>query len=287
MKYEFIKENRSSFRVRKMCQVLKVKPSGYYAWRKRGKSRRALENERLLSEIRIIFMRYRRLYGSPRITDELRDNGCHCGENRVARLMKENGIVAKTKRRFKITTKSKHNYPLADNLVNRKFFSNRPNRLWVSDITYIWTREGWLYLAAVMDVYSRQIIGWHMSKRLTRELVIQALKQAIWRRDKVEGLIFHSDQGRQYASYAFGKILKNHKIIQSMSSTGNCYDNAIMETFFHTLKVEHVYFEKYETREEARKSIFEYIEIFYNRVRKHSALNYKSPADFEELLLAA
>ena len=287
MKYEFIEENRSAFRVQKMCQALKVKSSGYYSWKRRGKSRRDKDNDRLLSEIRIIFMKYRRLYGSPRITDELRDNGHTCGENRVARLMKENGIAAKTKRRFKVTTKSRHNYPIADNLVNRKFSSDSPNRVWASDITYVWTKEGWLYLAAIMDVYSRQIVGWSMGKRLTQDLVIKALKQAIWRRNPSDGLIFHSDRGSQYAANEFRSLLKKHKMIQSMSGSGNCYDNAIMESFFHTLKVEHVYFERYEARQEAISSIFEYVEIFYNRVRKHSALNYKSPADYETLPKAA
>jgi transposase InsO family protein len=266
-----------------MCQVLEVKPSGYYSWKRRGKSARERENERLLREIRIIYKKRCGIYGSPRITDELRDNGHQCGENRIARLMKENQIAAKTMRRFKRTTKSDHKHPVAENLVERKFSSDGPNRLWTSDITYVWTKEGWLYLAAIMDVYSRQIVGWNMSKRLTQDLVIKALKQAIWRRQVSDGLIFHSDRGSQYAAHEFRKLLKKNGIIQSMSGGGNCYDNAIMESFFHTLKIEHVYFERYETRQEAIRSIFEYIEIFYNRVRKHSAINYKSPAEYEEL----
>jgi transposase InsO family protein len=287
MKYEFIKDNRSSFRVKKMCQALKVSVSGYYAYTRRSKSNRQIANDKLLSEIRVVYKQRRGIYGSPRITDDLRDNGHRCGKNRVARLMKENKIVAKTKRRFKVTTQSKHTHPIAPNLVNMDFSSDGPNQLWVSDITYLWTREGWSYLATVMDVYSRQIVGWDIGKRLTQDLVINALQRAVWRRRNTDGLIFHSDRGSQYASKSFRKMLNKHKMIQSMSGSGNCYDNAIMESFFHTLKTEHVYFEKYETRDEAKKSIFEYIEIFYNRVRKHSALNYKSPATYEELALAA
>jgi transposase InsO family protein len=287
MKYEFINKNRSSFRIQKMCRALKVSLSGYYSFKQRDKSDRQLADDKLLSEIRMIYNKRRGIYGSPRITDELRDNGHRCGKNRVARLMKKNQIIAKTKRRFKITTQSKHTHPIAQNLVNRKFSSDRPNRLWVSDITYLWTKEGWSYLAAVMDVYSRQIVGWDMSNRLTQDLVINALQRAVGRRRFTDGLVFHSDRGSQYAGMSFRHLLSKHKMIQSMSGSGNCYDNAIMESFFHTLKVEHVYFERYETRDEARKSIFEYIEIFYNRVRKHSALNYKAPVAFEELSLAA
>lgn len=287
MKYEFIKDNRSSFRVKKMCHALKVSVSGYYTYAQRSKSNRQIANEKLLSKIRVIYKKRRGTYGSPRITDELRDNGHGCGKNRVARLMKENRIVAKTKRRFKVTTQSKHTHPIAENLVNRDFSSDKPNRLWVSDITYLWTREGWSYLAAVMDVYSRQIVGWDIGKRLTQDLVINALQRAVWRRKITDGLIFHSDRGSQYAGKTFRDMLSKYRMIQSMSGSGNCYDNAIMESFFHTLKTEHIYFERYDTRDDAKKSIFEYIEMFYNRVRKHSALNYKSPAAFEELALAA
>jgi transposase InsO family protein len=270
-----------------MCHALKISVSGYYIYTKRGKSNRQVANEKLLSEIRVIYKNRRGIYGSPRITDDLRDNGHRCGKNRVARLMKENQIMAKTKRKFKVTTQSRHTHPIAPNLVERKFSSDRPNQLWVSDITYLWTREGWSYFAAVMDVYSRQIVGWDMGKRLTQDLVINALQRALWRRKITDGLIFHSDRGSQYASISFRNMLNKHKMVQSMSGSGNCYDNAIMESFFHTLKTEHIYFERYETRDDAKKSIFEYIEIFYNRVRKHSALHYKSPAAYEEWALAA
>jgi len=277
MKYEFIEINRSSFRVMKMCQALKVSLSGYYAWRKRDKSSRETANEQLLTEIENIYNKFDGRYGSPRITDELHDRGYSCGKNRVADLMKKNGIAAKTKRKFKVTTQSKHKHPVAPNLLEGDFTADIPNEIWVTDITYIWTKEGWLYLAAVLDLYSRQIVGWSMDSRINQELVINALQQAIWRRHPDYGLIIHSDRGVQYASHAYRKLLKDHKFIQSMSGKGNCYDNAVMESFFHTLKVEHVYFESYQTRAEARESIFEYIEIFYNRVRKHSSIGYMSP----------
>jgi len=283
MKYQYIKQHRSAFRVRKMCRALKVSESGYYRWCGKGQSKRARENEQLILKIRQIHRKSKQRYGSPRIAQELNDSGYHYNEKRIARLMRLGKIAAKTKRRFKVTTKSKHSLPVAENLVKRKFRASGPNRLWASDITYIWTGEGWLYLLAIMDVYSRQIVGWSMSNRLTQELAIQALQQAIWRRKPLPGCIFHSDRGSQYAGLEFCKLLKQYGFIQSMSGSGNCYDNAIMETFFHTLKTELVYFERYETRNEARRSIFEYIEVFYNRERRHSALNYKSPIDFERL----
>lgn len=283
MKYEFVEMNRSSFRVMKMCLVLKVSLSGYYAWRSRGRSNREIANEQLLSEIEEVYHKVRGIYGSPRITAELHDRGYHCGENRVAMLMKKNGIAARTRKKFKVTTQSKHKQSVAANLLEGDFTTDGRNEVWVSDITYIWTREGWLYLAAVMDLYSRQIVGWSMSNRISAELVINALQQAIWRRCPGFGLIIHSDRGIQYASHAFRNLLKDHKFIQSMSSKGNCYDNAVMESFFHTLKVEHIYFESYQTRTEAKDSIFEYIEIFYNRVRKHSSISYMSPSEYEAL----
>jgi len=283
MKYQYIKQYRSAFRVRKMCQVLEVSQSGYYRWCKRAHSRRVQENEQLSLKIRQLHRDSRELYGSPRITQELRAQGCHYNEKRVARLMRLGNRAGKTKRRFKVTTKSQHSLPVAENLVKRNFRATGPNRLWASDITYIWTGEGWLYLLAIMDVYSRQIVGWAMGNRLTQDLAIQALQQAIWRRKPLPGCIFHSDRGSQYAGHEFRTLLKQYGFIQSMSGSGNCYDNAIMETFFHTLKTELVYFERYATRSEAQGSIFEYIEVFYNRERRHSALNYKSPIDFERL----
>ena len=231
--------------------------------------------------------RSRERYGSPRIAKELEARGVKCSENRVARRMRLSGIVAKTRRRFKVTTRSKHNYPVTYNLINQNFNTERPDQTWVSDITYVWTSEGWLYLAVILDLFSRQAVGWSMSHSLSQELALKAFRQALWRRSPGSGVIFHSDQGVQYACQAFRDLLKEHKFVQSMSNKGNCYDNAVAESFFHTLKTELVYFESYQTRDEARKSIFEYIEIFYNRQRRHSTLGYLSPVNFELLHRAA
>jgi transposase InsO family protein len=285
MKFMFIDEHRSGFRVKKMCRILGVSRSRYYAWRRRSKGPRQLENERLLERIKEAYKLGRRTYGSLRITKELRENGMHCGKNRIARLMKLHGIYAKTKRRFKVTTHSHHNLLVAENLLNRVFETDKPNKVWLSDITYIWTQEGWLYLSAIMDLYNRQVIGWSMDERLTQELVLQALNQALGRRKPDPGVVFHSDRGSQYAGHAFRKVLDQHHFSQSMSAAGNCYDNAVMESFFHTLKTESVYFERYRTRAEARQSIFEYIEVFYNRIRRHSSLGYLSPLEFENRML--
>jgi transposase InsO family protein len=285
MKYAFIDEHRSGFRVKKMCHILGVSRSRYYAWRRRSKGPRQRENELLLERIKEAYTLGRRTYGSPRITKELRENGILCGKNRIARLMRLHGIYAKTKRRFRVTTHSHHNLPVAENLLNRQFETDKPNKVWLSDITYIWTQEGWLYLSAILDLYNRQVIGWSMDDRLTQDLVLQALHQALGRRKPDPGIVFHSDRGSQYAGHAFRNVLDQHHFSQSMSATGNCYDNAVMESFFHTLKAESVYFERYRTRAEARQSIFEYIEVFYNRIRRHSSLGYLSPLEFENRMV--
>jgi len=264
-----------------MCQTLAVTRSAYYAWKKRGMSNRQKEDEHLLDEIKTAYKTSRMIYGSPRITVSLHSRGFACSENRVARLMRVHNIQAKTKRKYKATTDSNHDFTVAPNLLNQDFTADAPNKVWVSDITYIWTREGWLYLAVILDVFSRQIVGWFTSNRMTRDLVINALKRALWRRKAGSGIIFHSDRGSQYASDDFKELLKNDNFIQSMSRRGNPYDNAIAESFFHTLKTELVYFENYATRDQATQSIFEYIEIFYNRIRMHSALGYLSPEEFE------
>ena len=264
-----------------MCRVLDVTRSGYYAWLKRPKSRRKISNEELYQHILRIYQLFDRRYGSLKITHHLRNEGILCNKKRVARLMKQHGLQAKGKRKFKATTNSKHNYPVAENLLNQDFSAQRPNQIWVADITYIGTGEGWLYLAAIMDLYSRQIIGWAMDSTMTRQLVIDAFKQAIGRRKPPAGLIHHSDRGSQYASHEYQKLLKKHQCIPSMSRKGNCYDNACMESFFSTLKRELVYDERYETRNQAKSSIFQYIELFYNRRRLHSKLGYKTPYEFE------
>lgn len=282
MKYQFIEKHRSEFAVEKMCRALKLSKSGYYAWRIRPKSKRDRENENLDHHIKTTYEKHKGNYGSPRITDALKNQHIACSENRVAHRMRINGIKAKTKKRFKVTTNSKHSHPIAENLLNQKFKAQRPNQVWASDITYLWTHEGWLYLAVILDLFSRQIVGWAMSPRLGQELVLNAFKQAVWQRRPGSGVIFHSDQGVQYACNAFRDLLQHHKFIQSMSGKGNCYDNAVVESFFHTLKTELIYFESYKTREEAKSSVFEYIEIYYNRERSHSTLNYCSPVQFEQ-----
>ena len=283
MRYSFIKNHGSAYVVKKMCALLKVSRSSYYAWKGRGKSRRELANEALLTRIKKSYKKGRKIYGSPRITDDLRESGILCGHNRVARLMRLAGIRAKTKLRFKVTTDSKHHLPISPNLLARNFTALAPDTVWVADITYIWTEEGWLYLAAVLDLYNRGIVGWAMGSRLDAELTVSALKQAVKRRRAGKGLVFHSDRGVQYASGKMRAELERHGFIQSMSRKGDCWDNAVMESFFHTLKTEHTYFERYRSRAEARTKLFDYIEVFYNRQRKHSTLGYKSPLAFEAL----
>lgn len=287
MKYWFMDQHRSTHGVQKMCRVIRASRSGYYRWRKQPQCKRQKENEKILMEIKESHKKSHRTYGSPRITYELRSLGTQCGENRVARLMKIHGIAGKAKKKFKATTNSNHDLPVAKNILNQNFAAEKPNTVWVSDITYIPTLEGWLYLAVILDLYSRQVIGWAMSNRMTSGLVIKALYQAIGRRKPGIGCVFHSDQGVQYASVDFSDVLKAYGFIQSMSRKGNCYDNAVAESFFHTLKTEHVYDYRYETRAEATQSIFEYIEMFYNRQRKHSTLGYRSPVSFELEAMAA
>ena len=270
-----------------MCHIFSVSRSGFYSWLRRGKSQRDKVNEELVKHIRRIYDESHRTYGSPRMTDALRQHGITCNKKRVARLMRINGILAKTKRKFKVTTHSNHKRPVADNLIKGDFTACTPDEIWTSDITYIWTRQGWLYLAVFLDVWSRKIVGWSMSKRMTDQLVIAAFTMARSRRRPQPGLIAHSDRGSQYCSRSFKEILDKYGYLQSMSSTGNCYDNSITESFFGTLKTELVYHEKYQTREDARRSIFKYTEIFYNRTRIHSALGGVSPDQFEEMRTAA
>lgn len=287
MKYWFMDQHRSWHGVQRMCRVIGASRSGYYRWRRQPQSKRQKDNEKILKEIKESHKNSRRAYGSPRITEDLKAKRIKCSENRVARLMKVHGIVGKAKKKFKATTNSKHNLPVAENLLKQNFVTEKPNAIWASDITYIATLEGWLYLVVILDLYSRQVVGWAMSDRLTSGFVVKALYQAIGRRHPASGCIFHSDRGIQYASTDFRDVLKAYGFIQSMSRKGNCYDNAVVESFFHTLKTEHVYEYRYETRAEARQSIFEYIEMFYNRQRRHSALGYRSPVSFELEAMAA
>lgn len=270
-----------------MCEVLEVSRSGYYSWLKRPESNHSKKNRRLLSEIRIVYDRSRKTYGSPRVTVELCARGILCSENRVARLMSVNGIRAKSKRKYRATTNCKHNYRVAPNILNRQFNVTRSNAVWVSDITYIWTTEGFLYLAGVIDLYSRLVVGWSMGARITSELTSDALNQALGRRQPEPGLLHHSDRGSQYASDDYQLLLNNHQMICSMSRKGDCWDNAPMESFFATLKTELIHDERFVTREDAQAMIFEYIEMFYNRERRHSSLGYESPANFERLATQA
>ena len=265
-----------------MCRALEVSRSGYYAFKKRPKSRRRIENEKLLIEIRRVFWENNRNYGSPRIWNQLNEvEGIRCSENRVAKLMRGAGIVAVQKRKFRVTTNSKHDYPVWPNVLDRNFMVERPNAVWVSDITYIWTFEGWLYLAAVLDLFSRGVVGLAMDKTIADILTTQAMRQAILRRNPVKGLILHSDRGSQYAGNDFKAILNRNEFVGSMSRKGDCWDNAVAESFFHTLKVELVHRNKFRTRDEAKRKIFEYVETYYNRKRAHSTLGFLSPFEYE------
>ena len=282
MKYRFMEKHRVTFNVKRMCKVLGASRIGYYAWRTRRPSVRQQDNDQLLEHIWDAHKASRSLYGSPRITAELNDQGMHCSKNRVARIMRENGIRAEVRKRFrKKTTDSRHNYALAANLlIDRKQVEN----VWAADITFIPTFEGWLYVSAVMNVKSRKIIGLSMSAQLSQDLTAEALTQAVSRQKPHQGLIHHSDRGRQYASYAYQDLLKRYGMRASMSRSGNCYDNAFMESFFGTLKTEWVHERRYRTRQEARLCIFEYVEMFYNRIRRHSSLGYRSPEQYEGFL---
>ena len=269
-----------------MCRVLKVSRSGYYAWRGRPASERDAENRRLLDRIRIVYKKSRKTYGSPRVHSQLVLDGEKCSRGRVERLMSANGIRAKGRRKFVATTDSKHDLPVAENLLDREFSVEEPNRVWISDITYIPTDEGWLYLAGVLDLCSRTAVGWSMSESLERHLVMDALEMAHRRRKPGRGLIHHSDRGSQYASHDYRKLLSDYGMQMSMSRKGNCWDNAVMESFFGTLKKELVHHRRYRSREEARREIFEFIEVFYNRQRLHSSLGYLPPLEYENLIAA-
>ena len=269
-----------------MSSILEVSRAGFYAWLGRGESRHTLEDRRLTVLIHEEHEKSRGTYGSPRIHAALKKRGEVCGLHRVERLMREAGIRSKMRRKFQKTTDSKHEYPIAANLLDQDFFTSAPNQVWVSDITYITTDEGWLFLASTLDLYARKVVGWSMSASMPASLVEDALQMAIDRRSPPAGLIHHSDRGVQYAAHAFQGLLDRNGIVCSMSGKGNCYDNAVKESFFHTLKTELCDHEHYRTRAEARASVFEYIEVFYNRQRLHSTLGYCSPMEFEAQRIA-
>jgi transposase InsO family protein len=278
-----MKAQQGDYTVVEMAKVLQASRSGYYKWLRQPQSHHQVYDEQLWLVIQQIYKQNRGCYGSPRITDDLHDLGYRCSKHRIARIMREHKLRAKAARRYKVTTDSKHHEPVAPNLVQQVFHADQANALWVSDITYIWTNERWLYLAVVLDVYNRKVVGWSLGDRLTKELVVAAIRQALDRERPGAGFIFHSDRGCQYASQVVRDLLAGEKIRQSMSGKGNCYDNAMMESFFHTFKVELVYQEHFTTRFQARQSIFEYIEVYYNRQRKHSALGYVAPMQFGKL----
>ena len=280
--FEFIKEHSAHYRVVSLCRVLGVSCSGFYSFCERKPSAREQANTLLVAQIAQIHQQSHQTYGSPRMYHALRQRGLCASRNRVARLMRLHHIRARTKRRFKVTTRSRQAIVVTPDLLERRFHASAPNTVWTSDITYVWTREGWVYLAVVLDLYSRLIVGWDLSDRLTADLVTSALGRAVDRRQPEPMLIFHSDRGRQYDSQEVRSLLTQHDMRPSMGQTGSCYDNAVTESFFHTLKTEHTFFQRYETREEARHSIFQYIEVFYNRQRLHSTIGNLSPWQFEQ-----
>lgn len=281
MKYAWIDAQRDEYGVDEMCHVLDVSESGYRSWKRGGKpQRKRLTDAQMLALIQSIHAEFKGSYGSPRMVKELRLRGFPASKDRVERLMQENDIRAKHKRRFKVTTDSKHDLPIAPNLLERNFTPDAPNRVWTSDITYLWTDEGWLYLAIVIDLFNREVVGWSLKPRMTADIVTDALTMAWFRRKPAAGLIHHSDRGSQYASHVFQAKLKEYGMTCSMSRKGNCWDNAPTESWFGSFKNERVHGERFETRDEVIVMAFEYIEVFYNRKRLHSTLGYKSPVQF-------
>jgi len=282
-RFAFMDAWRKTFPISRMCRILRVSSRGYRAWRTRSPSQRQRGDMVLLAHIRDQHARSLQSYGRPRMTEELQELGLTVGHRRVGRLMRENGIVAIRTRKYKATTDSNHALAVAPNLLDRDFYAAAPNRKWTGDITYIWTREGWLYLAVILDLHSRRVIGWAVSNRMKRDLAIQALDRAVALRKPPEGCIHHTDRGSQYCSHDYQKRLRKHGFNVSMSGKGNCYDNAVVETFFKTLKAELIWRSVWQTRQQTETALFEYINGFYNPRRRHSTLGGKSPLAFEKL----
>jgi putative transposase len=266
-----------------MCTVFQVSRSGYYEWTRRKESERSIRRKTLEPRIRRIFLDSRRLYGSKKVWEALKKLGIHVSEKTVVRIMKELGLKSRTVKKYKATTNSKHNLPVYDNVLNQEFVAKAPNEVWMADITYIHTDEGWLYLASIMDLYSRKIVGFQMSDRMTKSLVLDALDQAYHRQRPTGEVLHHSDRGSQYASLDYQKRLKTYKMKGSMSRKGNCYDNACIESFHSVLKKELIYLEHYKTRAAAKKQIFEYLTCFYNGKRIHSSIGYFTPNQYERM----
>lgn len=286
MRYALIKDQSNKFPVMLMCRLLTVSVSGYYSWLHREPSLREKENIKLACKIKAIFDDEKSRPGAPRITRRLNAEGESAGRHRVASIMKLHGWRARAAKKYKATTNSNHKLPVSPNLLEQDFSAQKSNEKWVSDITYVWTEEGWLYLAVVMDLHSRMVVGWSISERMTSKLVIDALQMALWRRKPPRGLILHSDRGSQYCSHEYQKLLNTHGLRCSMSKRGDCFDNAAMESWNHSFKVEAIHGEKLTTRAITKNHVFEYIEIYYNRKRLHSTIGYKTPEAFEVKMVA-
>lgn len=288
MRYAFIQTQSGIFSVCAMCRALGVSRSGFYIWRHRQQNPAPRQQRRTHFDQQVAdaFAARKGRSGSPGLTLDLHDQGLSCNRKTVAASLKRQGLRAKAAKKFKATTNSKHDLPVAPNLLQQDFTAPAPNRKWVSDITYLWTDEGWLYLAVVIDLFSRMVVGWAMAERMTSDLVCNALQMALWRRRMPKGVIVHSDRGSQYCSARYQTLLEQHHLVCSMSAKGNCYDNACAESFFHTMKVEVVHGERFLTRDQMRRTVFEYIEVDYNRSRRHSANGYVSPEALEAKLAA-
>ncbi|MCX7420463.1 MAG: IS3 family transposase [Planctomycetia bacterium] len=280
-RFGFIQEHRGTWSVMAMCRVLNVSPSGFYAWRTRPPNQWTQRRGELRQQIKDIFVKSRSTYGSPRVHAELIARGIPCCQKTVAKIMQHAGLHAIIRRKFQITTDSNHSLPVAENLLERKFSPARPNQVWVNDIMAVPTLNGWLYLVAVLDLFSRRVVGWSLGSKRTSELVITALQMALTERMPQPGLLHHSDRGSQYACHDFQNLLASHSIVCSMSRKGNCWDNAVMESFFGTLKQELLQHHRFATRDEAEQTIVEYISVFYNQQRRHSTLGYLTPAEYE------
>lgn len=283
MRFAFVEEHRKNLPVKRLCEVMNVSPRGYRAWRSRPVSKRQGKDMVVLAHIREQFDLSLGSYGRPRMTEELKELGLGVGHRRVGRLMRQNAITVKRNKKFKATTDSNHRFNIAPNLLNRDFAADQPNQKWAGDISYIWTQEGWLYLAVILDLHSRRVIGWAVSNRLKRDLAIRALEMAIALRQPPKGCVHHTDRGSQYCSHDYQKILRQHGFEVSMSGAGNCYDNAAVETFFKTIKAELLWQYTWQTRRDVEIAIFKYINGFYNSRRRHSTLGWKSPLAYEAI----
>ena len=284
MKYAFIDRERVTYKVTTLCRVLEVTRQGFYAWRTRKPSRRAVRDRQLSARIRVVHAESRRTYGSPRVHAELKAQGESVSRKHVERLMREEELQAKAARKFRATTDSKHGKAVAPNLLKQNFSVDTPNRVWVGDITYLWTAEGWLYLAVFLDLYSRMVVGWALGTRLDVSLVTTAFNRACVRRRPSPGLIVHTDRGSQYASDTFATLVKDFGALQSMSRKACCWDNAPAESFFHSLKIEAIYGVRFDSRRDMEHQVFDYVERFYNKSRRHSAVGLVSPREFEEMI---